>query len=164
MIVTAKTKYRDFKDIEQVALEESLQELKHAAEAHFKPCSMLTIDEFFGVVAGDYSLLGDLADPSVYQVYWLKRFADFADAFKVECERTQLPQTAEQKQAAQGALELTPQEAMLVFVQEYFSDRSFFDAGTHTIGEYLLARKVKYNEQLAQRNFENIQRNKFKHR
>lgn len=162
MIVTPNTKYRDFEHIERVAESESLENLKSAAQAHYKAYNMLTIDEFFGVCAGDYSVLGDMAEPSVLQVYWLKGFADFADAFKTACEQTSLHPTIEQEQAAKGTIDLTPIEGILTFLQEYFRDRSFFESGKHTIGEYLLARKVHYNKQLTTRNYENIQRNKLK--
>lgn len=164
MIVTAKTKYRDFEELEKVATAESLQALKQASEQYFKPCNALTIDEFFGIIGGDYSLLGDLAEPSVYQVFWLKRFQEFAEQFTKECERLHLEPTAEMKQAQQGAIDMQPMESMLVFLQDYFALPSFFDAGKRTIGEYLLARKVRYNEQLAQRNYETMQRNKLKTR
>ena len=51
---------------------------------------------------------------------------------------------------------------MLVFVREYFGLPSFFEAGKRTIGEYLTARKDKYNEQRIRKNIEDKQRAQLK--
>lgn len=160
MIVTASTKYKDFAEVEQYISDDEKAKLKAAAEKQFRNCYALTIDEFFGVTSGDYSLLGDTTDPTVLQVYWLRRFAEFCEEFTKACERLQLEPTPEQVQAQAGCVDMSPQESMLVFMRDYFGLPSFYAAGERTIGEYLTARKDKYNAAKVQRNYENMQRRK----
>lgn len=162
MIVTPETLYTEFQPVEDCVDEASKTDLMKAAERAYKACNELTLDEFWGVMNGDYSLLGNLDEPKVLQVYWLKRFAQFVDEFGNECKRTQLEPTPEQRQASQGTLEMLPVESMLVFVRQYFGLHSFADCGRITIGEYLTARKDHYNDALIQRNYEKIQREKLK--
>ena len=160
MIITDNTKYADFAPFEEVITQASIQDIKGAAERKFKNCYELTIDEFFGVCGGDYSLLGDLTEPTVLQVYWLKRFADFGDELAKACERLKIEPTPEQAQANNGCVPMTAQESMLCFTREYFGLPSFYAAGERTMGEYLTARKDKYNEARQRRNFEEIQKRK----
>ena len=160
MKIEGRTPYKKFAPIEQYVSDESKKAMMAAAERAFKPCCSLTIDEFFGVCGGDYSLLGDTRNPSVLQVYWAKRFAVFVEEFTQACQRTMLEPTPDQRIASEGQIEMTPQEHMLVFVREYFNLPSFFAAGKRTLGEYLTARKDRYNQMLQQRKFEQLQRDK----
>lgn len=157
MRVTSKTKYRKFLPYEGLLTTESETALKQQAERVYKPCHTLTINEFFGVINGDYSVLGDMSDPSVLQVYWLKRFAEYVEIFADACKRTKIEPTPEQKQAAQGCLEMSPAEGMLVFARSYFGLHSLREAGDITINEYIMARKDTYNNALVRRNLEKIQ-------
>ena len=157
MTITDATKYADFEPFEAALTQGCIQDIKAAAERKFKNCYELTIDEFFGIIAGDYSLLGNMAEPTVLQVYWLKRFADFADEFGKICERLQI-KDHKREAMHNGCVKMTPQESVLIFVRSYFGLPSFFEAGKRTIGEYVTARKDKYNEQRTQRNFEEYQK------
>lgn len=162
MIINERTKYKDFEQAEKYATQDSLQQIKGAAEKHFKNCYELTIDEFFGVLGGDYSLLGNLKNPTILQVYWLKRFKDFVDEFSKACERLTIQPTPDEQQCKNGCVKVTPQEAMLIFTREYFGLPSFYEAGKRTIGEYLTARKDRYNEARQHRNYEELQKRKLK--
>ena len=162
MIVTEHTKYVDFKDAELFLLPESIKQLKDAAEQKYGYCHRLTIDEFFAIVGGDLSHLGKLETPTVLQVYWKKRFEEFVQDFTKACERYTLSPTPDQQQATQGTEHMTPLETMLVFTRDYFGLPSFIDAGKRTMGEYITAKKARYNELLTQRNYQNIQMRKMK--
>lgn len=164
MTITSQTKYADFADCEYALTDESKAEIMRAAEQQFKGCYDLTIDEFFGITDGNYELLGDLSDPSVLQVYWIKRFEQFCEEFAQACERMRIEPTTEEKAAQVGCLAMTPQESMLVFTREYFVLHSFFEAGQRTIGEYLTARKDRYNAQRTQRNYNEQQKKKLKNK
>ena len=142
---------------EGVLTTKSEDELKRSAEQVFKPVHTLTINEFFGVVNGDYSVLGDMSDPTVLQVYWLKRFAEYVETFADICKRTRVEPTAEQQQAAKGCVQIEPAEGMLIFVRSYFGLHSFREAGEITMNEYVMARKDTYNNALIRRNMEKIQ-------
>ena len=162
MQVTSKTLYRDFEVYEQAITQDSMQDLKMAAERKFRNCYSLTIDEFFGIVNGDYSLLGDdLSNPTVLQVYWLKRFKDFTEELAHICERLSIKDPAHEH-LHNGCVKIEPIESVLIFTREYFGLPSFMAAGERTIGEYITARKDKYNEARMQRNADEEARRKFK--
>lgn len=161
MKVTPDTIYNEyFAELEQVLKPESAQALKEAAEQAYKPCHMLTIDEFWGCLSRDYSILGDLSEPTVLQVYWLKRFAEFADELAKTCERLTIKENDES--TIMSGIKTSPQETMLLFVRNYFGLGSFEEAGKRTIGEYVLARKDAYNKRIVQRNQEALMARKYK--
>lgn len=153
MKVTERTKYAEFAQYADVLRDESTAALKRAAESKFKPCSAMTINEFWGVITGNYELLGDMTEPSVLQVYWLKRFADFCDEFAKTMERLAI-KNPEMENLQANCVKMSPQESMLLFVREYFGLRSFYEAGEVTIGEYVLARKDRFNDYVTRKAME----------
>ena len=161
MTITDKTLYEDFAPLEKVLTDGSVRELKASAERNYGNCYELTIDQFFGIANGDLSLLGDMQQPTVLQVYWQKRFAEFCTELTKACERLSIKEPNEAK-ISSGCVEMTALEGMLIFTREYFGLPSFFEAGKRTMGEYLTARKDKYNAARRQKNFEQIQREKLK--
>lgn len=162
MKITSNTKYADFEYAELFIDDSERVKITQAAEQYFKPCSMLTLNEFIGLAEGNYELLGDLSDPSVLQVYWLKKYEAFCKEVRDLCTRLQIEPTEEQKRAQNGCLTTTPTENMLIFTRSYFGLPSFFAAGERTIGEYLTARKDEYNKARYNRNWDAIQAAKFK--
>lgn len=162
MIVTENTKYRDFAPVVPFIEEEQEKQLMDAAERLYGFCNMLTIDQFFGLMDGDYQLLGDMDDPSVLQAYWLQRFERFCANFSARCEELTMPPTAEQQKASAGTKPLDYKASVLVFIRDYFGLHSFVDCGHITLGEYLTARQDKFNAQVVQRNYNRMQEQKFK--
>lgn len=162
MKITNKTKYADFEPLEQFITPEDVSNLKAAAELEYGNCYNLTIDQFWGVLSGNYELLGDLTNPTVYQYYWRKRFDEFAEEIGRACEQMTIHPTPDEEQCQIGTVKMQPMEAMLIFVRSYFGLPSFVEAGKRTMGEYMTARKDSYNKQRMQRNFEELQRKKFK--
>lgn len=161
MTITSKTAYADFEQYESVLTPESVQEIQHAAQEYFKPYYMLTLNEFLGLLQKDFQLLGDLKEPSVLQVYWLKGWKSFLEEFTKTCETlNEKDPNAETLQ--DGCVKLQPEENMLIFVREYFGLQSFTEAGEVTIGEYVLARKDRFNQNRMRRNFEAQQIKKLK--
>lgn len=163
MIVNADTKYKDFVQYEKVLTKESEADLMKAAEQYFKPCYQLTLNEFWKVLNGNFDLLGDLTEPSVLQVYWIKRFTAFADEFKQSVEKLNT-ETPEMQGLDANCVKILPQESMLIFIREYFGLPSFMEAGQRTIGEYILARKDRYNEFVLRKAYEAKQKQKLKTR
>ena len=161
MKVTNKTKYKDFVQCEPFLTKESVAELKVVAEKSIRFCHTLTLEEFFGILDGDLSVLGDLQEPSVFQVYWAKRFKDFCEEFSKSCEALTI-EDPEMAGTDSGCVQITPQENTLLFVRSYFGLRSFDEAGKITIGEYILARKDAYNKWLVRKNYEKKQLSKMK--
>lgn len=156
MKVTSKTKYSDFAQYEPFLTDESKSDLKKAAERHIILCHTLTLDEFFGLLNGDFSLLGDLQEPTVLQVFWLTRFKEFCDEFTRSCEALTI-KDPEAVGIDNGCITISPQESALLFTREYFGLGSFEDAGKRTIGEYILARKDAFNKWVMRKNNEKKQ-------
>lgn len=161
MQITEHTLYADFRAFEAALTSESVREIKAAAERKYGSPYELTIDEFFGVMSGDFSLLGDATKPTVLQEYWAKRFVEFCDEFAKTCERLTIKDADDERMSA-GCVPMTAQERMLTFTREYFGLPSFFEAGKRTIGEYLTARKDRYNAARMQKNFAEDQKRKLK--
>lgn len=161
MIITSSTKYEEFEPFEDKITDESKDEIKAAAVRQFKPYHTLTLNEFWGALSYDYSLLGDLSEPSVLQVYWLKGFYDFLKEFTTACEKL-VAKDPENEGLQEGCAQLSAQESMLIFVREYFGLHSFEAAGDITIGEYILARKDHFNEWRVRKNNEAKQLQKMK--
>lgn len=162
MTITNKTKYSDFEQYEPYIGADDVCRLKELAQENYGKYMTLTIAEFFGLTGGNYELLGDIQDPSVLQVYWLRGFADFVKDFTNTCTRLTIPQTPEEEQAESGCVKLQPQEAVLLFLQDFYGLHYMREAEQMTIFDYILARKGAYNRRLTQRNWENIQRQKLK--
>lgn len=161
MIVKRETLYSEFKPFERCITDETLDQLEKGAQEVFGQYTTLTIDEFFGLMDGDYSILGDTSHPSVLQVYWAKGFQSFCTNLAKMCERLQVPEDPNRtKLLEHGCVQLEAQESVLVFVRDYFGLPSFFEAGKRTIGEYLLARKASFNAAMMRKNYEAEQRKK----
>lgn len=162
MQVTSKTKYSEFMQYEYAVTPESVRVLMEQAEQYFVRCNELTIEQFFGIVDGNYEILGDVSDPTVLQAFWIKRFAEYCEQFGKACERMTLKSQEDETKLQSGCVQLSPLESMLIFTRAYFGLRSFDEAAQRTLGEYLTARKDRYNAACVQRNYENIQRQKLK--
>lgn len=159
MQITEKTPYSRLQPIERYLTPESVEQIKQAAERHFGLCGAITLADFFACADGDFARVIGGGEPTVLQVYWIKRFCeDFLPAFTAACESLKSPQTAKELRAMQGLKRLTMQEGMLVFVQAFFGLPSFEAAEKITLGEYILARKVKYNNDIARFNYDKISR------
>lgn len=163
MRITPETKYADFIDAERYISDDTKRAIEKAAEAYYKPCELLNINEFWGIINGNFEILGDITDPSVMQVYWKRRFDTFCKEFAKQCEALKVEQTPEQAKASAGCKPISPQENMLIFVRSYFGMHSFIEAAEKiTLAEYLTAKRDKYNEHRIQTNFLNQQKAKTK--
>lgn len=158
MIITEKTPYKDYVQQERVASDETAAQIHAAACRYYKQYAELTLDEFWGLMQGDFSLLGDTTNPSVLQIYWQRGFEEFCKTLAKTLERLVVPEDPnKQAEIVRGCVDMSAQENMLVFVREYFGLHSFYAAGRRTIGEYITARKDEYNKAMARRNFESLQ-------
>jgi len=165
MKITEATLYGDFEPIEKHISTAAVEEIKIAAERYYGRCYELTIDEFFALLDCDFSRLGDLREPTVLQIYWIKRFQeDFLPAMQRAGERYTIPPTGRETEARNGTYDLSMQEGMLVFLRDFFGLHTFADAGKITLAEYILARKYKYNCDLMQRNYDRISLRELKHK
>ena len=151
--------------VEKCFTKKSIEDLKRAAVEHFGSMYDLTFADFHECSEGNYEkILGDITNPSVLQVYWVKAFVDFVKEFTETLKKMQMPQTAEEKQAGSNLLKVNWDEAMLVFIQRFFSLKSFKEAEQITMGEILIAKRAQYNDDLFRRSLANIQTAKIKSR
>ena len=162
MRVTERTLYATIKPVEKYLADKTVEDLKRAAENHLGGMYDLEFATFWACCAGDFSHLGDMKNPTVYQVYWCKRFADFVKEFTDTIKALQLPPTADERQASEGMLEVTFGEAMLVFMQQWFGLKSYREAERITLGDLLIAKRAAFNQDKFRRSLAAIQARKFK--
>lgn len=161
MLITEETRYTEFARVEKYLTDKAAGELYKAAEAKF--CNMydLTFAQFHTCANGDFTeIVGDLTDPTVSQVYWCKRFGDFVKEFAETLNNITLKQTPDEKRACAGLLKTDWAEGLLVFIRDYFNLQSFKAAEQITLGEILIAKRARYNDDLFRRNLARIQTQK----
>lgn len=160
MRITKNTKYWRIERLEPYLKEESKHELMAAAEKEFGSMYDLTFAEFWECSSGNFSRLGDTSNPTVLQVYWYKRFKDFVNEFANTLKKLVIQQTPEETQASQGLIKVSWDEAILVFVQQWFGLKSYKEAEQITIGEILIAKRAAYNRDKFSRQIGKIQMSK----
>lgn len=161
MLISDKTKYADFQGVEKYVTAKSIEAIKRAAEAKFGEMYDLTFADFYACANGDFSRIGEMKDPTVLQVYWCKRFAEFVEDFAKQLKNTVVPMTPEEKTANESLLSVSFGEAILTFLQQWFGLRSYKEAEKITLGELLIAKRAAYNRDMFSRKINEIQRRKF---
>lgn len=157
MLITSETTYEELKAVEKYLTPRAEQQITEAAEKEFGAMYDLPFSTFFECSNDDFSCLGDMTTPTVFQMYWRKRFERFVEEFVEQMKRYTLTQTEQEAQAASGLVKVTWAEGVLVFVQQYFGLKSFREAEQVTMGEILIAKRTKYNQDLFARNLNRIQ-------
>lgn len=157
MQVTERTKYKDFAQVEKYLTAESVAALKETAEKQYGTMYGLKFETFHECLDGNVAgVLGDLSEPTVLQVYWQKRLAEFVEEFAAALKRMTIRQTSDEIQASQGLLKQNWDESVLVFLQSFFGLKNYKEAEKITLGEILIAKKAAYNRDKFQRNMSNI--------
>jgi hypothetical protein len=90
----------------------------------------------------------------------LNTFESGAKSFEAIIERTSIEQSIEERIASTNLLSMTAEETMLSFVKEYFNLNNFEQAQNITIYEYIIAKKIHYNNVMFQKNMTEQQKNK----
>lgn len=158
MRITDETKYVEFETAEKYVKPEAVQKIFEGAEEKFGKMYDLEFGTFWQCSNDNFAeVLGDMNEPTVLQVYWKKRFEKFVEEFAGALKAMTLTQTAEEIQAADGLLKVSWDEAILVFVRDYFGLHSFKDAERITMGEILIAKRAVYNREKFQRKLAKIQ-------
>lgn len=161
MRITERTKYSEIEPYEDLLTDATKSAITEAAEAFYVPMNDLTFVRFFECSNGDfYGVLGDVEDPTVFQVYWAKRFEEFVKEFAKAMKSLTLKQTVDEIQASQGLVQVGWAESLLVFVQKFFGLKSFREAEQITIGEIVIARRAQYNQDKYQRQMAAVQAKK----
>lgn len=160
MRIDNTTKYREFEPIEKYVPDSQKKSITNAAESLYGCMYDLEFGEFWNVANGDLSRLGSLEDPTVFQVYWLKRFEEFTKEFAETLNKLSVKQTTDEKRAAEGCLKVSWGESILVFLQKFFGLNSFKEAEKITLGELLIAKRAQYNDDLFARRISQIQMQK----
>ena len=160
MRIDKNTKYREFEPVEKYVPDSQKKAITNAAESVYGCMYDLEFGEFWNVANGDLSRLGSLEDPTVFQVYWLKRFEEFTKEFAETLNKLSVKQTTEEKRAAEGCLKVSWGESILVFLQKFFGLKSFKEAEKITLGELLIAKRAQYNDDLFARRISQIQMQK----
>lgn len=160
MTIDFSKPYSKYVDVLPFVTDESRKSLMERA-AKIRDPYTLTLAEFFSCCEGDFEcVIKDQNNPTTGEGLWLEMFRGFIADFGKILERLVITQTPEQKKASANCLTVEWQEGMLVFVRAYFGLKSFTEAETITIGDYLLAKKDEYNTAIFQRNMAKIQTQK----
>ena len=160
MQVSDRTLYSTLEPFEKYLTKKAVQDLYKAAEEKYGAMYDLTFADFWACSNGDFSRLGDVSNPTVFQVYWRKRFDTFVNEFAEALKKLTIAQTPEEAQASQGLVKVTWDEGILVFVQQWFGLHSYKEAEQITMGEILIAKRAAYNRDKFQRQMSKIQMNK----
>lgn len=161
MLITETTKYSEFQPLEKYLKADGFAQIKRAAEEQYGNMYDLTFAEFHACANGDFGgILGDLSNPTVLQVYWIKRLEEFTEEFANTLKRLEIKQTADEQRAAQGLLKTDWAEGILIFLQSFFSLKSFKEAEKITMGEIIIAKRSQYNGEVFRRNMTKIQMQK----
>ena len=163
MRITARTQYATIAPFEKYFTAQTIDALKASAEKVCGNMYDLSFATFWACQNGDFSHLNmDVSNPTALQVYWIKRFGEFAVDFAKQLQAYTLQPTADEQAANNGLLRVDFAEAMLVFLQSWFGLKSYKEAEKITLGELLIAKRAQYNRDKFQRNFAAIQRKKIK--
>lgn len=162
MRITERTLYATIEPLEKYFRAEMVKDLERCAEAKYGAMYDLEFATFWACAGGDFSHLGDMRNPTVLQVYWVKRFNKFFEEITQALKSLTLNPTADESKAGQGLLRVTWGECILVFLQQWFGLKSYKEAEKITMGELLIAKRAKYNQDLFRRHLTNIQTAKLK--
>lgn len=161
MRITERTLYATISPIEKYLRTETVKEIERAAENKYGAMYDLEFATFWACAGGDFSHLGDMRNPTVLQVYWVKRFNKFVEEITQALKGLTLTPTDEERKASEGLLKVTWGEGILVFIQQWFGLKSYKEAEKITIGELLIAKRAQYNQDLFRRKLSKIQMSKF---
>lgn len=145
MKVKVGTKYREFEVAEQYLTDASRKELTEAAQKVYGEYWQLTIENFVALSQGDTSMLGNLKDPTVLQVMWLKGLQDFSKMYNDQLLRLQPHKDAQEKAAEAACVKVSAAEGMVVFMREYFGLHSFEEAQQKTLLDFMMAKRDRFN-------------------
>ena len=158
MQISEDTLYAEYAAVLPYISEQDRLRLFEAAQRKYGNYYALDFDTFFGILNGDYSIIGDRTKGTAFQVLWLQGFSQFVETLAKTIEKLTIKPTARQARAQEGTYAFDFRSNVLLFLRSYFGLHSFKEAGRLTIGEYLTARQDSYNTQIMQRNYERIQR------
>lgn len=123
----------------------------------------MTFDQFVDCEAGDFLCVGiDPIDMTIAEYMWVCGFAEFVEKFGKALEKLTPKATADERQANSVCLPTTFDEAMMVFLRDYFGLRSFDECGKITLSQLLVAKKSEYNKIMYGRKMAEIQRKRLK--
>ena len=88
----------------------------------------------------------------------LNAFEQGAESFQQILEDTTIEQTADEKAASAGLIDISQEESMLTFLVDFYKLKSMEEAQKVSLYEYITARKISYNNAKFQKNMINIQK------
>lgn len=162
MRISEDTLYEEYAAVLPYISEQDKKRVAEAAQQKYGNYYALNFDTFFGLLGGDYSIIGNNPKGTAFQVLWMQGFAQFVETLSKTLEKLTIKPSAKQMRAQEGTYAFDFKSNVLLFLRSYFGLHSFKEAGRLTIGEYLTARQDAYNTQLIQRNYERIQREELK--
>ncbi len=160
--ITNKTLASEFPYLEELSQDDKIKILK-CSKFDF---GAITVSEFFDIIGGALPkcIMDKMTDKMtvvdyVTFTFGLERFLEF---YTKELEKLIIKPTAEEERAARGVVQPTFQENILFFLRNYFNCRTFAEAETLTLTDYLLSAKDNYIRMKIERNLSDVFKNKSK--
>lgn len=165
MKIEANAPLKNVADILPYISESCRMNIEAAAVEKFGAFNVLTIEDLSAISQGNLDgILGNewSTDPTVLQWAWAEYAKKQMEIFVKTLERFTIPETPEEKRAAEGLPSVTFIEGLLVFSQSFFSLPSYVAAAKTTIGDIVIAKKAEYRRLCMQRRLDRIQAQKIK--
>ncbi|CAB5225797.1 hypothetical protein UFOVP756_7 [uncultured Caudovirales phage] len=132
----------------------------------------LSTFDFFGMTVAEFLQLQESKMPSVIDamlkderttfktyIQILNTFEQGAKRFEDLLKLTEIKPSMHEMMCQSGLIDLTPEEAMLNFVKEFFNLHNFEEAQKISLYEYCTAKKIAYNSARFQKNKSELQMN-----
>ena len=167
MKIDRDTPYASVSAALEYLTEESDKALMTKAAEVYGTLEEMNVEQFSDLIANHLDrFLGEgwEDNPTALQVWWVKYMKGAVERYIKTLENLSIPETAEEKRAADGLPSVSIIEGLLVFAQSFFGLRSFRAASHTTLGDIIIAKKAEYRRGMMQRKLDAIQAEKFKPR
>lgn len=162
MRITPETLYtKSFERNERYFRASDIEAIEHASEKYYGPICDLAFADYWAIANGDkdalFAVLGDMSRPTIFQTFWVRAFRKYTETFSDALKRFSIPQTLQEKTAADSCAPVGFAEGILIFARSYFGLHSFREAERITMGEILIAKKAAYNDAIFRKKLSALQ-------
>lgn len=145
LTITSKTKWEQVAPFWPIVSRETKIEFYQKVQQYYKlHLWEMSIKQLYKVVNGEYLIKPN--DTAFCQIFYLA-LKEWADSF-VKLINRYTPKGEEQKN---NVIKMTFAESVFIEMQQYFFCRSFEEVESLKVSDYILMRKAKYNQYLAEK-------------
>lgn len=145
LTITNKTNWEQVAPFWSIVSRETKNEFYQKVQQYYKLHFWdMTIKQLYKIVNGEYLIKPN--ETAFCQIFYLG-LKEWADNFVLLINRY-TPKSEEQKN---NAIKMTFAESVFIEMQQYFFCRSFEEVERLKVSDYILMRKAKYNQYLAEK-------------